>query len=297
MQASTQSACLRESPTPWPWAMAKVNDMAPPTTRVSTLSRRALMTPSLSLTLAPPRMATNGRAGLSSRPPRTSTSLARRRPAALGQALRGADDRRVGPVGRPEGVVHVQVEALDQLVDEGGVVGLLARVEAEVLEQLDARRQLGQPLPHRRHRVALVGLALGPAEVGAGHDGRPVLLQPLDRGQGGPNPQVVVDLPVRDRNIEVGAEKDPLPRGIRQVFQRGDVQGAHFGRGFQCRRLRTAPKAPSRAAGHEALQPRVAGSAGRPRSLQLAEQPPVATAKANGSPRPTMTARSARRLE
>ena len=124
--------------------------MPPPTTRVSTLSSRASMTPSLSLTLAPPRTATNGRAGSSSRPPRTSTSLARRRPAALGRRGRRADDRGVGPVGGAEGVVDVEVEALDQAVDEGGVVGLLARVEAEVLQQLDAGRQLGQPLPHRR---------------------------------------------------------------------------------------------------------------------------------------------------
>ena len=29
LQASTQSACMRESPTPWPWAMAKVNAHGP----------------------------------------------------------------------------------------------------------------------------------------------------------------------------------------------------------------------------------------------------------------------------
>ena len=140
-----------------------------------------------------------------------------------GQALRRADDRGVRPVGRAEGVVHVEVEPVDQAVDEGGIVGLLARVEAEVLQQLDARRQLGQPLPDRRHRVLLVGLALGPAEVGAGDDGRAVLLQPLDRGQGGPDPQVVVDLPVGDGDVEVGPEQDPLSRRVGQVLQRGDV--------------------------------------------------------------------------
>ena len=54
---------------------------------------------------------------------------------------------------------------VDEPVDERRVVGLLARVEAQVLEQLDAGRQLGEPRPDGRHRVLRVGLALGPAEM------------------------------------------------------------------------------------------------------------------------------------
>ena len=66
-----------------------------------------------------------------------------------------------------ERVVDVGVDALDQLGDERRVVALLARVEAQVLEQLDAGRQLGQPRADRLHRVLRVGLALRPAEVAA----------------------------------------------------------------------------------------------------------------------------------
>ena len=52
-----------EAPTSWPWAARKVKHMPPPTSRVSTLSSSASITPSLSDTLAPPRTATNGRPG------------------------------------------------------------------------------------------------------------------------------------------------------------------------------------------------------------------------------------------
>ena len=109
------------------------------------------------------------------------------------QRARRPDDRRVGAVGGAERVVDVGVHALDQPGDERRVVGLLTRVEAQVLQQLDARRQLGQPLADRRHRVLRVGLALGPAEVAARDDGRAPLLQPRDRGQRGADAEVVGD--------------------------------------------------------------------------------------------------------
>ena len=63
--------------------------MPPPTTSVSTLVSRARSTPSLSATLAPPTTATKGRAGATSRAPSTSTSRARRRPAADGRRAGG----------------------------------------------------------------------------------------------------------------------------------------------------------------------------------------------------------------
>ena len=63
--------------------------MPPPTTSVSTLVARTLSTSSLSATLAPPTTATKGRAGCSRRPPSTSTSLAKRSPAALGRNCGG----------------------------------------------------------------------------------------------------------------------------------------------------------------------------------------------------------------
>ena len=125
------------------------------------------MTPSLSETFAPPSTATNGCFGSLRRPSSTSTSFCRRRPIADGSELRRADDRGVGPVRRAEGVVDVDVDALDERRHEGRIVGRLARVEAEVLEQLDARGELGQAGAHRIHRVLRVRCALRAPEVAA----------------------------------------------------------------------------------------------------------------------------------
>jgi len=61
------------------------NAIAPPTRRASTRSMRDPTTASLSETLAPPRMATNGSSGSCSSLDRTSTSRCIRRPAALGR--------------------------------------------------------------------------------------------------------------------------------------------------------------------------------------------------------------------
>ena len=113
--------------------------------RVDDRPSSASMTPSLSLTLAPPRIG-DERA-------RRAWSAARRAPrpraAAAGPSPtavpRRPDDRGVGAVRRAEGVVDVAVDALDEPIDERGVVALLAGVEAQVLEQLDAGRELGEP--------------------------------------------------------------------------------------------------------------------------------------------------------
>ena len=74
-----------ELPTCSPRAAMNVYAMPPPTTSVSTFVARTLSTSSLSATLAPPTTATNGRAGCSRIPPSTSTSRAKRNPAALGR--------------------------------------------------------------------------------------------------------------------------------------------------------------------------------------------------------------------
>ena len=58
-----------------------------------------------------------------------------------GQELGRADDGGVAAVGHPEGLVDVGIEALDEGCHEGGVVGLLARVEAQVVGQLHAGAQ------------------------------------------------------------------------------------------------------------------------------------------------------------
>jgi hypothetical protein len=99
----------------------------------------------------------------------------------------------VGAVGGAEGVVDVQVAELGELGCEGGVVGLLACVEAQIFEQRDAAglqrvdhrrgvrpdavggeddgllKQPGQRLDHRAQAHAVDALALGTVEVGEQH--------------------------------------------------------------------------------------------------------------------------------
>ena len=142
-------------------AARKVNAMPPPTISVSTFGASALSTSILSPTLAPPTTATKGRAGQARMPPSTSISRARRRPAALGQELRGTDDRGVAAVGHTEGLVHVGVEALDEGGHERRVVLLLPRREAQVLSELDPGTQGGEALPDRIHLPTRVGVAAG----------------------------------------------------------------------------------------------------------------------------------------
>ena len=68
------------------------------------------MTSILSETLAPPRIATNGRSGASSAWPRYLSSCSISRPAAaLATMMRDALDRRVRAVRRTERVVHVEI--------------------------------------------------------------------------------------------------------------------------------------------------------------------------------------------
>jgi hypothetical protein len=127
-----------------------------------------------------------------------------------GQLLRRTDHRGVGPVTSAEGVVDVEVEAPDQLGDEVRVVGLLTGVEAEVLHELHAGGELLEPLTDGSHGVLLIGLALGPAEVAADGDVGAPRLQPLDRRHRRGDAEVVVDVPVGDRDVEVGPDQDLL---------------------------------------------------------------------------------------
>jgi hypothetical protein len=94
------------------------------------------------------------------------------------QVVRDADHRRVGAVRGREGIVDVNLPLGRKLACEGGVVLLVARIEADVLEQdglalghLTGRLQAvgDQPHPHRLghgpQREPGIGLSLGPAEM------------------------------------------------------------------------------------------------------------------------------------
>ena len=164
----------------------------------------------MSLILAPPSTATNGRLGLLRRPSSTSTSFCISRPIADGSVRGGPTIDACAAVACAERVVDIRVHAVDQRGDELRIVALLARVESEVLQELDARRQLGEALPDWLHRVLRVRLALGPTEVRCAHDVSTAAGQPFDGRQRGSDAEVVGDHPVVDRHVEVGAHQHPL---------------------------------------------------------------------------------------
>jgi hypothetical protein len=116
-----------------------------------------------------------------------------------------------------EGVVDEQVAAFGEAARGVRVVLGLAGVEARVLEDLHALvgKQLAQALGDRRHRERRV-LSLRPPEVRAHGDGRRVALeQQLQRGKRGLDARVVGNPPVLERDVEVGADENVLPRDVR----------------------------------------------------------------------------------
>ena len=175
---STWSSSHSELPIGWPWALRNVKHMPPPMRIESATCEQGVDHAELVGHL---RAAGDGderaradrsrsRAG-----PRPPWPAAGRRPTA---GLRRADDRGVGPVRRAERVVDVERRGPRSAdATKAGSLAVLARVEPQVLEQLDAGRELGEPGPHRLDGVLRVGRALGPAEVGARGDrarpGRP----------------------------------------------------------------------------------------------------------------------------
>ena len=153
------------------------------------------MTLILSETLAPPRIAANGRSGVLEQLREHLDLALHQQPGVGRQELGDADRRGVRPVRRPERVVDVDVGVRRERRGEGRVVRLLLGVEAQVLEQqhlarpeaLDrvlrpdpervagdrhvAPQELGQALADRPQAEAVLDLAVGPPEV-AGEDDR-----------------------------------------------------------------------------------------------------------------------------
>ena len=131
----------------------------------------------------------------------------------LGHAHRG----RMGAVGRAEGVIHVQVPALGKAPRALRVVPRLARVEARVLEHPHAvvRQELAQARRDRCHPERGIG-ALRAAEVRAhGDPGGPLVEEVAQRRQRGPDPRVVGDAAVLERDVQVRADQDVLARDLR----------------------------------------------------------------------------------
>ncbi len=157
----------------------------------------------------------------------------------LGHVRDHPDRRGVGAVGRAERVVDVDIGVGGQGAGEAVLVGLLARVEAQVLEQRDlpvaqighhlARavadrlvgqghvhvEQPGQVGRHRLERVLGSGLALGPAQVRRDHQARAALEAVADGRQRRAHARVVAHLATPalalvERDVEVHAQEHPL---------------------------------------------------------------------------------------
>ena len=137
-------------------------------------------------------------------------------------------------MGSAKRVVHEEVCDRRELRDKGGVVFLLARVEAKVLQQQHAAG--GHGLDRRRHlrtdalaQVAdgaaqetaqvrgygaqaqrLVDSALGAAEVGAEDDPGAALAEVADGRQGLAEAGVVGDAAVGEGDVEVDPHEDAL---------------------------------------------------------------------------------------
>src|SRR4030088_1669031 len=144
----------------------------------------------------------------------------------------------MGAVGGAEGVVDVQLAKVGQLPGEVRVVFCLSRIEADVLEHHDlavahrldgsldrrtdavvqmahgAADQLAEPLCQRRGSVSCLDLSVGPAEMRDQDHARASLEQVLDGRDRLPNPGIVDDPAVLDRDVEVDAYQDALARNV-----------------------------------------------------------------------------------
>ena len=166
------------------------------------------------------------------------------------QQVRDALGGGVRAVGGAEGVVDVDIGELRERGRELRVVGRLARVEAQVLEQQHVAvaqladgllgdrpdavgrprhgpaEQVGQVLAHGLQRGGRVGLALRPAEVRAQDHARAALAQQRDRRQRRADARVVRDRAVLQRHVEVDAAEHP-PAGDLQRIQAARQRAGH----------------------------------------------------------------------
>ena len=134
---SRSSSAHSESPIEWPCTDRNGKAMAPPMRIASARSRKASSTPILSVTLAPPTIATSGRAGSSRMPVSVSHLALQEQARGARQQVRDALGRGVRAVRRAEGVVDVDVGERGQARGELGIVLRLPRLEADVLEHDD----------------------------------------------------------------------------------------------------------------------------------------------------------------
>jgi len=159
------------------------------------------------------------------------------------EVVRDAFSRRMRPMCRTKGVVHVEITQLGQPARQSLVVLLFAAQEARVLEENNACRrfvrlldrfvgvrrldeddvllghQFGEPARDRFQRVFLVGPSLRPSQVREQHHTRAAVEQALNRRQRGADASVVADATVLDRHVEIDSHERALPAqlAVRQI--------------------------------------------------------------------------------
>ena len=202
------------------------------------MSSSASITPSLSLTLAPPSTADERvlRRRRAARDEHLDLAVRAAGPPARGRIARRADDRRVRPVRRAERLVDVDVAELatGSPRTRGRSSSRPARSAGSraCIDVARARGSRPAARPRRpddrgreqrpRSRAARASRAATGAIEYCGSTspfGRPrwpattttapLLAQPLDRGQHGRDAQVVLDHAVAQRHVEVGAQRAP----------------------------------------------------------------------------------------
>ena len=140
-------------------------------------------------------------------------------------------------MGRPERVVDVRVGELGEPAGERGVVGLLARIEPQVLEQDDrgvgeligrghlAARPPGSPRssasrsPTGARRSPSSTVPLGRPRCEASTRLAPRSTQFGEGGQGGADPGIVGHRTVLQRDVEVDAHEDTRPGDLAEIVE------------------------------------------------------------------------------
>ena len=92
--------------------------------------------------------------------------------------------------------------------------------------QPHARKQRIQVFSNRSDVVLRVDLTLGPPQMTHRRHLGSVLLQPPKGGQGSTDPQIIGDLAIDERHVEVGSNQNPLPGDVAEIFEVWN--GAHF---------------------------------------------------------------------
>src|SRR5207245_11344593 len=103
--------------------------------------------------------------------------------------------------------------------------GLDRRTDAVVQVAHGAAHQLAKPLREWRGPVGLVDLAVGAAEVGDQDHSGTALDQVLDGGERLPDPGIVDDAAVLDRDVEIDPDQHALARDV-DVANRGFLEHA-----------------------------------------------------------------------